>query len=286
MLQNHRFVPSDDDVLYHYCSPETFLIICTTKRLRFSDLFSMNDFMEVHWGYHVWEQAAGSLIDEVGKDFLDAIDAVIHVSGVKALALASCMSRKGDVLSQWRAYGTDGTGYAIGFRAVDLVQMPVQPLRVEYNFENQVKKLQTFIRAIHAVELEEDVKQGPDFMHACARLAFDLSSFKNPAFAEEDEVRLIHMLNFEPSNSSLRLVDPGGTAFGEPADPLSVGFHISRSTPVAHLDIPFTREERRCPIVEVVLGPKNDSMPSGVSVTLETLGLGDVHVRKSKASYR
>ena len=286
MLRNRRFDPSDEEILYHYCSPQTFLTICSTRRLRFSDLFSMNDFMEVHWGYHIWEQAAGSLIEEVGKDLLDAIDAVIHVSGVKALALASCMSRKGDVLSQWRAYGSDGTGYAIGFKASELVQLPVQPLCVEYNVENQVEELKAFIRAVHRVEMAEEVKQGPVFVQACARLAFDLTSFKNPAFAEEDEVRLIHMLNFEPSNNSLRLVDPGGTAFGEPAAPLDVGFHISSGTPVAHLDIPFTVDARSCPITEVVLGPKNNSMSSGISVMLETIGLANVRVRKSKASYR
>jgi hypothetical protein len=286
MLQNRYFSPSEGDVLYHYCSPQTFLTICNTKRLRFSDLFSMNDFMEVHWGYQVWEQAAGSLIDEVGKEFLDAIDAVIRVSGVKALALASCMSRKGDVLSQWRAYGGGGTGYAIGFKASELVQLPVQPLCVEYNLDSQVKEVQAFIRAIHQVESEAKVKQGTDFINACARLAFDLNSFKNPAFLEEDEVRLIHLVNFEPSNGSLRLVDPGGTAFGEPAATLDVGFYISRSTPVAYLDIPFTGPARPCPIAEVVLGPKNDSMPSGVSVMLETMGLANVRVQKSKASYR
>jgi hypothetical protein len=286
MLRNRRFVPSNGEVVYHYCSPQTFLTICTTKRLRFSDLFSMNDFMEVHWGYQIWEQAAGSLIDEVGKDFLDSIDAVIHVSGVKALALASCMSRRGDVLSQWRAYGMNGTGYAIGFKASELVQLQVQPLCVEYNVDNQVEEIKTFIRAVHKVESEEDVKQGTDFFHACVRLAFDLSSFKNPAFSEEDEVRLVHMVNFEPSNGSLRLVDPGGTAFGEPALPLDVGFHMSGSTPVPHLDLPFIVDARPCPIAEVVLGPKNDSMPSGVSVMLETIGLANVHVRKSEASYR
>jgi hypothetical protein len=286
MLPNRRFVPANTDILYHYCSPQTFLAICSTKRLRFSDLFSMNDFMEVHWGYHIWEQAAGSLIDTVGKDFLDTIDAVIHVSGLKALALASCMSRKGDVLSQWRAYGTDGIGYAIGFKASELIQLPVQPLCVEYNVERQVEETRAFIQALHEVESSEEVQRGPDFMNACARLAFDLSSFKNPAFIEEDEVRLIHMINFEPSNGSLRLTDPGGAAFGEPAAPLDVGFHMSGSTPVAHIDIPFTKDGRPCPIAEVVLGPKNDSLPSGISVMLETIGLSHVRVRKSKASYR
>ena len=286
MLHNRRYTPSEGELLYHYCSPHTFLTICDTKRLRFSDLFSMNDFMEVHWGYWVWQQAAGSLLDEVGKDFLDAIDGVIHASGVKALALASCMSRKGDVLSQWRAYGADGTGYSIGFEATELVQLAIQPLCVEYDVNKQMEEVKAFIRGIHEVETEEGVKQGPDFIHTCLRLAFDLTSFKNPAFVEEDEVRLIHMLNFEPSNGSLRLVDPGGTAFGQPSRAQDVGFHISRSTPVAHLDIPFTANARPCPIAEVVLGPKNESMLAGVSVMLETVGLADVNVRKSKASYR
>ncbi len=246
----------------------------------------MNDFMEVHWGYQVWEKAAGSLIDEVGKEFLDGIDAVIHVSGLKALALASCMSRKGDVLSQWRAYGGDGTGYAIGFNASELVQLPVQPLCIEYNLDKQVKEAQAFIRAIHEVESNENVKQSSHFINACARFAFALNSFKNPAFLEEDEVRLIHLVNFESSNGSLRLVDPGGTAFGKPVATLDVGFHMSGSTPVAHLDIPFTGTECLCPIAEVVLGPKNDSMLRGVSVMLETMGLANVRVWKSEASYR
>ena len=286
MLADRLFSPTDTDVLYHYCSPQTFLTIRSTKRLRFSDLFSMNDFMEVRWGYYIWEKAAGSLIDELGKDFIDAVDAVIHVSGIKALALASCMSRKGDVLSQWRAYGSDGTGYAIGFKAAGLLQLPVKPLGVEYNVERQVEEVRAFILALHQVEVTEEVQRGPDFTNACAQLAFDLSSFKNPAFIEEDEVRLIHVVNFEPSNGSLRLTDPGGTAFGGLAAPLDIGFHMSGGTPVVHLDIPFMADGHPSPVAEVVLGPKNDSLPSGISVMLETVGLAHVRVRKSKASYR
>ncbi len=56
-----------------------------SKKMRFSDVFSMNDFMEMHWGYHIWELAASEVIDKVGKDFLDKIDDVIHSSGVLGL---------------------------------------------------------------------------------------------------------------------------------------------------------------------------------------------------------
>ncbi|WP_416152053.1 DUF2971 domain-containing protein [Pseudomonas sp. Bout1] len=31
------------------------------------------------------------------------------------MGLATCFSKAGDVLSQWRAYADDGQGYAIGF---------------------------------------------------------------------------------------------------------------------------------------------------------------------------
>lgn len=51
-------------------------------------------------------------------------------------------------------------------------------------------------------------------------------------------------------------------------------------------DIDFTNGGAINPIKEVVLGPKNDAIPMGISVFLETLGVGNVRIRKSKASYR
>lgn len=60
MLTQREYKATDHDLLYHYCSAETFLAICGSKRLRFNDLFSMNDFSELHWGYHVWEEAASA----------------------------------------------------------------------------------------------------------------------------------------------------------------------------------------------------------------------------------
>ena len=216
MLLSRVYQPKDEEeIIYHYCSASAFLDICTTKEMRFSDLFSMNDFMEMHWGYSIWEKAAGQLLAEVGKDFIDKIDEMIHFSGYHGLLVGSCYSLDGDVLSQWRAYADDGRGYAIGFRAQDLVQLSVRALRVLYDKEEQIHEVRSVIRAINEVEQLETKKFGEDFKTHCGVLAFDLAAFKNPAFSEEKEIRLVHVLTFKEGANFLRLVDDGGRLFGK-----------------------------------------------------------------------
>jgi hypothetical protein len=248
----------------------------------------MNDFMEVRWGYSMWEEAATRLgkNHEVDRSFLDEIDRVIHDTGGRALALASCLSRNGDVLSQWRAYADDGRGYAIGFHAQTIQRMAVRAFRIEYAPEVQVAEVSAFVRKLHADFAGSDRGEGSQFQEACETLAVDLAAYKNPAFSEEDEVRLIHALVFEPSGASAKLVDPGGTAFNLPSDPVPVGFHIRDGIPVAHVDLDFAGAVPPKMVREVVMGPRCSALATAVSVFLETLGLTEVVVKKSVASYR
>jgi len=286
MLINRVYEPKDEEVLYHYCDASAFLAICTSKKMRFSDLFSMNDFMEMHWGYSIWEAAATELLGVVGKGFLDKIDEVIHWAGIHGLLVASCYSLDGDVLSQWRAYADDGQGYAIGFKAKDLIGLPVRPLRVLYNREEQIKELKALILAIHEVEQAEETKFGSDFKTACGVLSFDLAAYKNPAFVEEREIRLTHLLNFKNSNEFLKLVDAGGQAFGKRSKGTSVLFRMRDNAPVTFIEQDFTNKGKINPIREVIIGPKNNVLPTAISVFLETVGIGSVNVKRSEASYR
>jgi hypothetical protein len=246
----------------------------------------MNDFMEMHWGYSIWEEAAGEVLPEVGKDFLDRIDDVIHYSGYRGLLVAACYSLDGDVLSQWRAYADDGRGYAIGFKAKDLVRLSTRALRVLYDKEQQIHEVKSVIRAIHEVEQTETTKFGPDFITHCGVLAFDLAAFKNPAFIEEKEIRLAHLLTFKRSGNSFRLVDQGGEAFGKKFKGVPVQYRMRDATPVAYIDLDFTNKGKVSPIKEIIKGPKNDSLETGISVFLETLGIPSVEVKSSRASYR
>lgn len=256
------------------------------KMLRHSDLASMNDFMEVHWGHRMWERAANELVDLTGRELLNDIGEIIFAAKMITVPLACCLSTDGDVLSQWRAYASDGTGYAVGFRATDLAKLPAQMLRVSYDEAQQLRELKALIRAIHATEEMEVEKRSEDFRNACYGIAWDLAAFKNPAFAEEKEVRLLHVIGYETSNKTAKLVDSGGTAFGKPWTPEQIKFRMKGSTPVPYQDMDFTDEGQVAPIVEVIVGPKNDVNPWSLSTFLESLGVPNVNIKKSSASYR
>jgi hypothetical protein len=285
-MLDRYYSPSAGDLLYHYCSAETFLSICTGKRLRFSDINSMNDSQEIKWGYSIWEDAATELHKITGVEFLDAVDEVLSQSGLRALGLASCFSKSGDVLSQWRAYADDGHGFAIGFDAEAISSMAAAPLEVLYNKEQQLREVKEVVLAIYEIEKSKGHSRDHDFLNDCFRLYFDLASLKNPAFFEESEVRLLHVLNVEPSNESFKLTSAGGIAFGEEAAATPISFLMRKNSPVPYVDMSFTSKKYGTAIKEVVLGPKNDSLMVGVSIFLETVGLPLVNVRKSAASYR
>lgn len=288
MIIQRVYKPKRNALLYHYCDAQTFHAICTNKTLRLCDLFSMNDFMEMHWGYSIWEKVATELYPEVGKEFLDEIDKVIHFSGIKGLLLASCFSLDGDVLSQWRAYADDGNGYAIGFQASDLLKLSVRSLSVEYVEKKQIQELKKVVKAIYDVEkpLTEKDKYGEEFNDICYMLAFDLASYKNPAFSEEKEVRLVHLVNFEKSNKYLKLVDHGGTSFGKEVKGQEIKFLMSQNAPKTYIDLDFSNNGKVSPIKEIIIGPKNSVLQNAISIYLETLNIGNVKIKNSKASYR
>jgi len=288
MLYSRIYKPKKNDLIYHYCSAETFHAICTNKTIRLCDIFLMNDSMEMYWGYSIWEIVANTLIKSLGHKFIDSIDEIIHFSGKKCLVLASCFSLDGDVLSQWRAYSDDGNGYCIGFNAKDLIKLNIKPLKVEYDEKKQIKELTNVIKALYEIEqnLPENERYGDNFINACINIAFDLSAFKNPAFSEEKEIRLVHLLNFKESNSYLKLIDSGGTYFGEPANPAEVKFLMYRNMPKTYIDINFTNKNKVNPIKEVIIGPKNLVLDTAISVYLETLNIGNIIIKNSKSSYR
>lgn len=248
----------------------------------------MNDFLEIHWGYSIWEKAANQILKEVDEEFLHKVDNIIRTAELNGNILASCFSQSGDVLSQWRAYANDGKGYAIGFNAADIIQLSVRPLKVLYDEKKQIKEIATILKAIHHIENEDGKKDkyGIDFFEACVKIAYDLAAFKNPAFLEEKEIRIIHILNFIKSNKFLKLVDNGGTSFGKLVEGEEVKFRMADSLPVPYIDIDYTDNGIINPIKKVVLGPKNDALPSSISVFMETSNIGNVEILRSVASYR
>ena len=146
MLYERLREKDDQTVLYHYCSPETFLEIIKNKTIRFSDINLLNDEEEGRYGYGVFLEAANLMLENSKPDFIDGfdiafvdlVDGAWHNMGFRLSSFLSCFSTDGDSLGQWRAYAADAEGFAIGFRASRIRAMPVQLLDVLYDRESQL----------------------------------------------------------------------------------------------------------------------------------------------------
>lgn len=282
MIISREYKPKENDLIYHYCDSNAFFAICTNRKLWMNDLHSMNDFMELHWGDSIWEQSANTRIEKYGKEFLDEIDEVIHFSGFQSLLLANCFSTDKDVLSQWRAYADDGKGYVIGFNAKELLGLPIRALQVLYDKEQQIKEATATIDALYQLKQEDS----NEFKTFCNVFGYDLSAFKNPAFIEEKEIRLIHLLDFKKSNDFMKLVDKGGIYFGEDRKGEEIKFRIKQDIPTPYIELDFSNNNKINPFKEVVIGPKNEVMKTAIRIFLETIGIEKVEINKSNASYR
>jgi len=136
------------EILYHYCSVDTFLSIVQNKTLRLSEISKSNDSMECRWlEKEIFPRVFGKEIDAFVKSLNENADpAKIREGGEKIFnypyvtkkfkldekfVLAICFSKQPDLLSQWRAYANDGMGVSIGFGA-DLFERNYNPSNFSY----------------------------------------------------------------------------------------------------------------------------------------------------------
>lgn len=280
---------TENNIFYHYCSADTFLAICSSKKLRFSSLYQMNDHMEKRWGYNIWVEVTKKLENEKSIDLtlLKEITEILIQESYLTLSLACCFSENGDVLSQWRAYAQDASGYCIGFSAKHLSKLPTRVMKVYYNKEEQKQIIKEFIKYMQKrrVENPNESKDDENFIDLCVDFAVRLSGFKNPAFKEELEIRMVHVIQVDRSDTeNPQYKFSGGIESGEKCKEYKINFRMNGSTPTPFIDIDFYHDIN--PIKEVILGPKNTARANDVSLAMNSLNCKNVTVKKSEASYR
>jgi hypothetical protein len=293
MLIDRLHEPKNDEILYHYCSSETFSAICEHKTIRLSDVNMMNDYNEAGYGYTIFENAANYILKdkklqdkfpEMQEEFFDRVDEVVSPMQLRLHPVVACFSKEPDVLSQWRAYGDNGRGFAVGFKASALKALPISLLEVEYDEKKQVQEM---VAALCAIVLEERDKKSPAaFKESCALLSAWSLGFKAPAFKEEQEVRALHALDVKIEKDHMRLVDEGGQVNGKDVAGQPVKFRINDGGIIAYIDLKISAEKPEAAIVEVWLGPANQNGPGNVHYLLGGHGMRGTEIKKSTATYR
>ncbi|MDR6816277.1 hypothetical protein J2X76_001431 [Neorhizobium sp. 2083] len=275
-------------ILYHYCSTSTLLSIIQRKCLWLSDVNTMNDFGEVHWAYDRFIEAANTVLDQVGRDFVELVDEIISTSQLRLLPTLCAFSTDGDVLSQWRAYADDGAGVAIGFDAKKIASLSIRIAPIEYSREKQVEHFCTWLLAAHEVYGTLPEKEKRKFLFEMGTyFSMDMTFYKNPAFSEEKEVRIMRALNVKVSESGQwTLEDGGGSGEKVSKKKLPVLFRAARNGGVvSYVELPLGGLGAEV-ITDIVVGPKSPNGGNEISMALNAAGFRNVAIRPSTATYR
>lgn len=269
---------------FHYTDIHGFLGILGSGTLRMCSHRTMNDSMELKWSIRKKLKAIQKEVnDPLQHDLLNEIEN--SLKSVPLHAYLTCFSMEKDSLSQWRAYGDDGKGVAIGFD-LEATHFDHKPPRVGpesdmlagyfdvlYDSESLQAGVNAYIELFN--QYIDILKQNPLMMKRYANeiavyLLQDSAVHKNPAFEEEKECRII---NFTYQNYN-------GNFIGTTSD---IKFKASGRRLTSYFEYKFPKNI----VTEIVLGPKAEIDEKELYLFLEKNGYGDhIIITHSSASYR
>jgi hypothetical protein len=117
------FIRTPPDCLFHYTDQKGILGILTSGELWGTKIQYMNDSTEwllsIDHAKEIIEERLYSIKDAKGRKLLQCIIDHLHgIANVNVCSVSFCVDP--DLLSQWRGYSGDNTGFAIGFRSTPL----------------------------------------------------------------------------------------------------------------------------------------------------------------------
>ena len=274
-------------LLYHYTDVAGLIGICSSGALWGTNLRFMNDASELA---HSWRLMLSVLADarpqahsRAQLELIDEIERAISSQWTgypDFYSVSFCAD--GDLLGQWRGYGSAGGGYAIGIDTRGLVCPPAQYSqperflnRVIYDPEVQLEMLRRIADAMLALFATVD-PSGEEMTTARARVFSALGevvgfafNFKDPAWAEEQEWRGVYVIP-DGELEGVRFRPAGGVAV--PYVSLKMG----------------TESGKTLPIREVVVGPTvdADTAMKSLELLLASNGYSDVDIRVSSVPLR
>jgi len=240
-----RRLTTKPPVLYHYTGAEGALGIISTGRIWATDAAYLNDPSETVYGRNlIKEQWAASKQHVAVPDALDRLIGGFvgllcrDMSDVYSTYL-SCFSARKDSLSQWRAYGRSGTGFCLGFDPEGLARngYGFVLLKVDYDRKSREQRLADFFNEIindwSGIDPSDVGYLLPYYEWLESELLEFVVSFKNHAYEEEDEWRLVRLDLIKGLSSDL-------------------DFQAVRGRIIPHV---ISAGHERLPLLSVIVGP-------------------------------
>jgi hypothetical protein len=197
----HIFNPGDLLAIHHYTDLNGLRGIVEDHDLWLTCSRYSNDEDEIRHGLQIVDQvikerlAAKPEPAPAEKEYLECLAKLFAVPG--AAVYVCCFCEAGDLLSQWRGYGANGIGASLGFDPArfSFITGPDSPSgglvrlwKVFYDENTQRGIVSTAIdhhRDKPGLMVQQRAQQAAD------AIEFFIPTFKNHAFKEEEEIRLI-----------------------------------------------------------------------------------------------
>ena len=288
--------------LYHYTDSVGFKGILESQKVRATHFEHLNDRNELLRG----EQLVTEELEKIVSESSDGTALRIlrpllgefrkePPSTITDFYIAS-FSEESDLLSQWRAYASNASGYVIGFKTLippESINGPTDPIRpsaiiyrCDYSGESLKKYTQTLIsKSIpiineficnHPAETLAIVVAGWKFLYLA--LTIEIPRYKDHAFHEENEWRIV-------------AIPAPGRRYAD------TEFRATNKGLRPYFNVELFQTKGLLDIVEIVIGPDQDKnvAPKTTAAFLQRLGYTpkltrDSHdavlVRSSVAPYR
>lgn len=313
------------DVVYHYCSLDTFKLIIENSTLRMTNIIKSNDLSEITFCIDEFIDAfrkAFSIVKVRNTDpafcaFADSVDInkliETSIKNVSLTYYVTCFSQAKDLLSQWRGYANDGQGVAIGFYTAPFVECADRQswkfLPIYYDMEQIKDDLTNYIveRFMRPTTWKSRKPKISDYENVAititSAMIYNAVFYKNPAFSEEQEYRLVYypfglIRNLLVSHKSKdmaanqlfydRMYDTlmaQGTATHFTRSPVS--FFVRKNSLVSYVDINFNEIKSHF-ISNIVLGPKAQMNDLDLRLFLLSNGydISKIEITDSASTYR
>jgi hypothetical protein len=266
-LQNEEVV-QPPPILYHYTTVAGLKGIIENKNIWATNVNFLNDRREYR---ELVEQFLKILEDNPEFEQLQDLTQRMFDEWSRGVYVCS-FSASEDDLSQWRAYGSGGTGYCIGFNSSELQSLlfPEPPRALFYLARCKYGTLdqQTEIGATFQKQTEL-VRERPHSNHILEIVRNILTAaarHKNDAFEDEAEWRIVKFVS----------------------DYERIHFREGKGVLIPYQEIDLTDKEGGMPITSIWIGPT--SLPQESTLSLRLLlqqnGVADVTIEQSKVPYR
>lgn len=199
-LEIPRLAHDYKGIIYHYTDSTGLLGILNTGRFWASNTAHLNDPTE---GSYVLEEAQKILNlrtpknENESKLFSEISAQIIQNADTNLYVVSFC--KEGDLLSQWRGYGSFGSGYSLGFD----MQALRPHFQIGWMFEviYDVDVLHKTVNEIIDIYIEHLDKSGWQFANEIVAYSahtfnFLAQAFKHHKYHQENEVRIVYRQSY------------------------------------------------------------------------------------------